>query len=70
LEIDGRVQKEGAILHLIAGTITDRSAWIGQLTGESPQLPGVARADEVARPMPGSRHPRRTRAMPGSRDFK
>jgi error-prone DNA polymerase len=81
IEAWGRVQKspEG-ILHLVATTLVDRSADLQLLSADEMPAP-LARADEVARPVPEHRHitprhtyprathPRNVRVIPKSRDF-
>jgi len=74
--IRGRVQKTGEIIHVVANTVEDRSAWLSRLAGDGSLLKNsLARADEVARPgpapynAPAARHPRQVRVIPKSRDF-
>ncbi len=74
--IRGRVQKTGDIIHVVASTVEDRSAWLAQLSEDGSLLRNpLARADEVARPgpapyqTPSARHPRQVRVIPKSRDF-
>jgi error-prone DNA polymerase len=62
LYVEGRLQKEGLVIHVVANHIEDRSHLLADLDGRwAPQL---ARADEVLRPEPGSR-----RFPVKSRDF-
>ncbi|MFZ5492567.1 MAG: error-prone DNA polymerase [Pseudomonadota bacterium] len=35
LEVAGTVEREGAVIHLVAGRLTDRSAWLGALLAPS-----------------------------------
>jgi error-prone DNA polymerase len=69
--VDARIQRspEG-IVHLVVETITDRTAALAHLSGETMPT-SLARADEVKRPIPeGPRpHPRDVRILPKSRDF-
>jgi len=69
--VDARIQRspEG-IVHLVVETITDRTAGLAHLSGETMPT-SLARADEVKRPIPeGTRpHPRDVRILPKSRDF-
>jgi error-prone DNA polymerase len=58
--------KEG-VVHLMASTVTDRTALLALLNEETPRLP-LCPTDEVARG-PSHRHPRDVRILPGSRDF-
>jgi error-prone DNA polymerase len=66
LRVDGQVQREGTVIHVIARKLADRSALLGLLTqGAVADPSALARADEVRRPDPGSR-----RAHYPSRDFR
>jgi len=69
--VDARIQRspEG-IVHLVVETITDRTAALAHLSGETMPT-SLARADEVKRPIPeGTRpHPRDVRILLKSRDF-
>jgi error-prone DNA polymerase len=75
--IRGRVQRTGDIVHVVAASVEDQSAWLALLTEEGTLLRNpLARADEVARPgpdphqqQPPARHPRQVRVIPKSRDF-
>jgi error-prone DNA polymerase len=73
--IRGRVQRTGDIIHVVAASVEDQSAWLALLTEEGTLLRNpLARADEVARPgpdpyPPAARHPRQVRVIPKSRDF-
>jgi error-prone DNA polymerase len=78
MQIKGRVQKQGDIIHVVANTIEDKTHWLAELTEDGITMRGVlARADEVKRPGPdpanyqqsSTRHPRNIRVMPKSRDF-
>ncbi len=64
IEVWGRVQKspEG-ILHLVATTLVDRSGDLARLSAEAMPAP-LARADEVARPVPEHRHIRPRHSWP------
>jgi error-prone DNA polymerase len=54
--VRGRVQRHEGIIHVVCQDLEDQSSWLGQLIeGEHHVLlPPIARADEVARPEPGS----------------
>ncbi|WP_239031941.1 OB-fold nucleic acid binding domain-containing protein [Paroceanicella profunda] len=75
VRVSGVVQRAGEVIHVIAGRIDDLSDELSLLseTGDMPDT--LARADEVKRPEPGSRHParashpRNVRILPRSRDF-
>ncbi|MCU0839334.1 MAG: error-prone DNA polymerase [Rhodospirillales bacterium] len=70
----GMIQRspEG-IVHLVADQLVDRTGDLDHLGPRPPALP-LARADEVARPgrdgYIAPRHPRDTRVIPKSRDFR
>ncbi len=70
----GMIQRspEG-IVHLVADQLVDRTGDLDHLGPQPPALP-LARADEVARPgrdgYIAPRHPRDTRVIPKSRDFR
>lgn len=72
--IQGRIQRHEDIIHVIANRLEDRSDWLASLSERAlTAKPPLAHADEVARPDPGSwhprRHPRNVRIIPKSRDF-
>jgi len=74
--IRGRVQRSGDIIHVVAGTIEDRTPWLALLTEDGALMKNsLARADEVIKPgpdpsqPPAARHPRNVRVIPKSRDF-
>ncbi len=62
LYVEGKLQKEGLVIHVVANHIEDRSHLLADLDG--PWAPQLAHADEVLRPMPGSQ-----RFPVKSRDF-
>lgn len=68
--VEGHVQRDGDIIHVVASHLENRSAALDRLSGEKVPTP-IAPADEVLRPVPdhGSRHPRNIRVIPKSRDF-
>ncbi|SDZ56700.1 error-prone DNA polymerase, DnaE-like [Jannaschia faecimaris] len=70
MAVHGHVQYDGAVLHVVAHEIVDRNDALARLS-EDELGPTLARADEVARPVPEhtSRHPRDVRVIPKSRDF-
>ena len=70
MEVRGHVQRDADVIHVIAAEIVDRSDALWRLSGDRFQPP-LSRADEVTRPVAGSRggHPRDVRIIPGSRDF-
>ncbi|WP_089900146.1 error-prone DNA polymerase [Loktanella fryxellensis] len=72
LVVEGYVQRDGQIIHVVAQSLTDRSDALLRLApGAMPQQMG--RGDEVTHPQPpngGRQHPRDVRVIPKSRDFK
>ncbi|WP_029057998.1 error-prone DNA polymerase [Stappia stellulata] len=62
LRVRGKVQSDQGVVHLIADTLEDATAMLGDLSGDSLADAGLARADEVKRPVPEQRH----KVSPGS----
>ncbi|MGE0044293.1 MAG: error-prone DNA polymerase [Hyphomonadaceae bacterium] len=73
--VEGRLQSERGVIHIIAERIADESALLTQLSHDGPEVEALARADEVKRPDPGSwrdrdqRGARAMKAMPQGRNF-
>ena len=70
MAVEGVVQLDEAVVHVVARRIIDRTALLGELSADL--LPAaVARGDHVARPLPrdAGRHPREAQVIPKSRDF-
>ncbi len=80
LAVEGKIQKQGIVIHLVAEKLSDMTEHLRALSRpRDPTLaPPLARADEVAHhpgppPMgwrPAPRHPRQVNPMPRSRDFR
>ena len=77
LAVEGKIQKEGIVIHVVAETLTDMTARLAKLTRPSHAIlePAIARADEVRRPISDARlaltrHPRDANPLPPSRDFR
>ncbi len=72
LEVAGHVQRDpvSGVIHVVANVLTDRSDALMRLSDNRMPVP-LARADEVARPVPEPTrgHPRNARIIPNSRDF-
>lgn len=70
LMVEGYVQRDVEIIHVIAKHLEDRSDALLKLSTDGLQ-PAMAHADEVNRPLPApsSRHPRNVYIIPKSRDF-
>ncbi|MBW3099159.1 error-prone DNA polymerase [Pseudohoeflea coraliihabitans] len=79
VQVDGRLQNEAGVIHVVADRVTDISsqlAWLGAEAGEEPgsqassSLQSLARADEIRRPVVEQRVPRATiTVMPKGRNF-
>lgn len=74
LEVEGSVQMDEAVIHVVARRIRDASAELNLLSADL--FPAdYARADHVVSPLPshmrdgGRRHPRDAQIIPKSRDF-
>ncbi|MEM9581437.1 MAG: OB-fold nucleic acid binding domain-containing protein, partial [Pseudomonadota bacterium] len=72
LVVQGRVQSDGRVIHVVADRLENRTARLDALSQD--RMPAAfARGDEVIRPVPdqvgGRRHPRDVRVIPKSRDF-
>jgi error-prone DNA polymerase len=70
IEARGRVEYDDEVIHVIAQHLTDATAALHALSDDL-LPPTLDRADEVRRPVQGSRggHPRDVRVIPKSRDF-
>lgn len=70
LAIEGYVQRDVEIIHVIAAHLSDRTDALMRLAPEGLKPP-LAPTDEVTRPIPAPRgsHPRDVRIIPKSRDF-
>ncbi len=80
LMVEGKLQREGIVIHVVAARLTDMTHRLAELTeprhpAPDPTLqPPLARADEVKRPTSDARqaiirHPRNVNPLPPSRDF-
>lgn len=68
--VEGHVQRDVEIVHVVAERLEDRSDALLRLAPEG-LTPQLSRADEIARATPpGSHHPRDLRVIPKSRDFQ
>ncbi len=70
MAVEGVVQRDADIMHVVARKMTDRSDALEHLS-EGPLTIQMCRADHVRNPLPPSpqRHPRQARIIPKSRDF-
>jgi len=72
LVVEGRVQTDGRVIHVVADRLEDRSDRLAALS-DAP-MPGITtRGDHPTHPLPGQvamhSHPRDARVIPKSRDF-
>jgi hypothetical protein len=63
VRIDGVLQSESGVIHVIARTITDLTPWLAALSESMPLAPSLAHADEVRRPVREGRHAKHPRAQ-------
>ena len=70
LSVEGYIQRDADIVHVVAMQLTDRSDALLRLAPEAMPTT-LARVDHVTKPLPasGQRHPRDVRIVPKSRDF-
>ena len=71
LVVEGYVQRDVEIIHIVAQRLVDRSDALLRLAPDT-LSPETGRGDEVTHPLPpngGHGHPRNTRVIPKSRDF-
>lgn len=69
--VTGRVQEESGVIHVVAEQLEDLTPFLAQLADHGAEIDGLARCDEVRRPMEdqrearlaGSRHSRLVRLM-------
>jgi error-prone DNA polymerase len=60
--VSGRVQSEAGVIHVVADGLEDLTHWLAQLAEQGEDIEGLARADEVRRPVEDHRE---ARAMGG-----
>ncbi|RYH03054.1 DNA polymerase III subunit alpha [Salipiger sp. IMCC34102] len=70
LAVEGYIQRDADVVHVVAMTLTDRSDALLRLAPDAMPTT-LARADHVRKPLPasGQSHPRDARIVPKSRDF-
>ncbi len=70
MEVRGRVQKDGDVIHVVVDKLEDASPRLLALSDDL-LATQVDRADHVVNPVPSGlhRHPRNVRIIPASRDF-
>ena len=49
--VSGRVQSESGVIHVVADQLEDLTVWLAQLAEHGADIDGLARADEVRRPI-------------------
>ena len=64
--VRGRVQRAGAIVHLVAAHVEDLTHWLDLLTPDQGTAPPGGRRPAAS----PARHPRNQRVIPNSRDFR
>ncbi len=50
VRVQGKLQSESGVIHVVASNIEDVTPWLGELSEEASQIRTLANADEVARP--------------------
>ena len=63
--VSGRVQSEAGVIHVVAEQLEDLTVWLAQLAEHGADIEGLARADEVRRPIEDHREARATSARHG-----
>ena len=53
--VTGRVQQESGVIHVVADQLEDLTSWLAQLAEHGADIEGLARADEVRRPIEDQR---------------
>ncbi len=56
--VDGRVQSESGVIHVVADELEDLTVWLARLADQGTDIDGLARADEVRRPVEDQREAR------------
>ncbi|TBW35210.1 error-prone DNA polymerase [Siculibacillus lacustris] len=51
IAVDGRLQNEQGVIHIVADKLVDRTAWLSRLSEAGGEIRAEARADEVAHPV-------------------
>jgi len=67
MEVRGRVEYDGEVIHVIAAHLTDATPDLHRLSGDMVDVP-IPRLDHASA-SPNSGHPRKVRIIPKSRDF-
>jgi error-prone DNA polymerase len=58
IAVSGPVQSESGVIHVVADTLEDLTPWLAQLAEQGTDIEGLARADEVRRPIEDHREAR------------
>jgi error-prone DNA polymerase len=53
--VAGRVQAESGVIHVVADRLEDLTFWLARLADQGADIDGLARADEVRRPVEDQR---------------
>ena len=59
--VSGRVQAESGVIHVVADELEDLTCWLARLAEHGADIDGLARADEVRRPIEDQREARAAR---------
>jgi error-prone DNA polymerase len=65
VSVSGRVQSEAGVIHVVAEQLDDLTVWLAQLAEHGADIEGLARADEVRRPIEDHREARAMGARHG-----
>ena len=65
VSVSGRVQSEAGVIHVVAEQLEDLTVWLAQLAEHGADIEGLARADEVRRPIEDHREARSIGARHG-----
>jgi error-prone DNA polymerase len=63
--VSGRMQSEAGVIHVVADELEDLTHWLAQLAEQGADIEGLARADEVRRPIEDHREARAMGARHG-----
>ncbi|MBI1202962.1 MAG: DNA polymerase III subunit alpha [Rhodopseudomonas sp.] len=58
VKVSGRVQSESGVIHVVADQLEDLTVWLAKLAEQGADIDGLARADEVRRPIEDHREAR------------
>ena len=70
LGIEGKLQREGIVTHIVAERLFDYSYRLGYLTSDEQPHPDIAQGRNIPPHLPGGTVPSPKKLVPGSRDFQ